>query len=127
MKKPSVLIVDDEPNIRDVFREFLEEEGYQVLIARNGQEALSTMELNRPDLVFLDIQMPGMNGVEVLRSIKETYPETKVVMISGYATVETARKTLKMGAFDYVVKPVDLRHLEEIVSLLEALHEGQKG
>lgn len=127
MQRPSVLIVDDEPDIRAVFKEFFQEKGYEVFTAGDGQEALWSVEQNRPGLVFLDIKMPGMDGVEVLRSIRETYPEAKVVMVSGYATVETARKTLRMGAFDYVVKPVDLKHLEEIISVIEVLREGEAG
>jgi len=116
----SVLIVDDEPEIRSMLHEFFEDKGYRVLMAGNGEQALLAVKEEAPGLVLLDIRMPNMDGVETLRLIKEMRPETVVVMISAYATIETAKQTLKLGAYDYIAKPFDLQHLERIVEMIEA-------
>jgi two-component system nitrogen regulation response regulator NtrX len=102
-----VLIIDDDKSIREAARRVLEYEGYTVLEATDGQEGLTRVSNEWPDAVLLDIKMAGLDGIEVLRRIKETDPEIPVVMISGHGTVATAVETTKLGAFDFLEKPLD--------------------
>ena len=103
MKK--ILVIDDEPIVRTSCIRSLSPEGYEVKLASSGKEALELLENEPFNLVLLDLKMPDMDGIEVLKKIKDTWPDTKVVMITGYSTVETAVKTLKLGAFSYLEKP----------------------
>jgi two-component system nitrogen regulation response regulator NtrX len=103
-----ILIVDDERAIRAALRGVLEDEGYRVSDVGSGTEALACVQDEAPDLVFLDIWMPGMDGLEVLAEIKRLRPETAVVMISGHGTIETAVKATKLGAYDFIEKPLSL-------------------
>ena len=103
MKK--ILVIDDEQIIRTSCVRSLSPEGYEVKLASSGQEGLELLEKESFPLVLLDLKMPDMDGIEVLKKIKTGWPETKVVMITGYSTVETAVKTLKLGAFGYLEKP----------------------
>ena len=103
MKK--ILVIDDEPIVRTSCIRSLSPEGYEVKSASSGKEALELLENEPFNLVLLDLKMPDMDGIEVLKKIKNTWPDTKVVMITGYSTVETAVKTLKLGAFSYLEKP----------------------
>src|SRR5438034_8033577 len=103
-----ILIVDDEKLIQSTLRGVLEDEGYRVTSAGTGEEALARLIDDAPDLVFLDIWMPGMDGLEALAEMKHRRPETAVVMISGHATIETAVKATKLGAYDFVEKPLSL-------------------
>jgi two-component system nitrogen regulation response regulator NtrX len=104
--KPRILVIDDEAAIRDSLRMILEYEGYEFLGAPTGQEGLAAIERESPDLVFLDIKMPGMDGLEVLQRIKAVNETVPVVMISGHATVTTAVEATKLGAFDFIEKPL---------------------
>lgn len=103
-----ILVVDDEFIVRDSLKEWLEiEEGFSVDDAESGQEALSRLSEQEYRLMLLDIKMPGMDGVEVLEKAKEKYPDLTVVMMTAYATVETAVEAMKIGALDYLIKPFD--------------------
>jgi two-component system nitrogen regulation response regulator NtrX len=104
--KPRILVIDDEAAIRDMMRMILEYEGYDCLVAATGQEALGQMERATPDLVFLDIKMPGMDGLEVLSRIRGLDEGVPVVMISGHATISDAVAATKLGAFDFIEKPL---------------------
>ena len=104
----SILIVDDELSIRETLSGILRDEGYEVAVAMDGKAALKVVEDDSPDLIFLDIVMPGMDGLEVLQKIKEKIPESYVIIISAYGTIETAVKALKYGAFDFIEKPLSL-------------------
>ncbi|NVN97833.1 MAG: sigma-54-dependent Fis family transcriptional regulator [Geobacteraceae bacterium] len=106
--KDSILIVDDEEAIRSSLQGILEDESYQVSLAVDGLNALAVLEKELPDLVLLDIWMPGLDGLETLAKIKEIYPDLAVVMISGHGTIETAVKSTKLGAFDFIEKPLSL-------------------
>jgi two-component system nitrogen regulation response regulator NtrX len=124
MKK--ILIIDDERSIRRALREILEFEGFEVFEAENGQEGLNLLTVNQFDLVFCDIKMPILDGMEVLESIKKTENETPFIMISGHGTIETAVEAIRKGAFDFIEKPLDLnrilvtlRNAKERVSLVE--------
>jgi two-component system, NtrC family, nitrogen regulation response regulator NtrX len=104
--KPRILVVDDEAAIRDSMRMILEYEGYEFLGAPAGQDAIAAVERDAPDMVFLDIKMPGMDGLDVLSRIKAISDQLPVVMISGHATVSTAVEATKLGAFDFIEKPL---------------------
>jgi two-component system nitrogen regulation response regulator NtrX len=103
-----ILIVDDERAIQHTLRGVLEDEGFRVSTAGSGAEALARMEEDPPDLVFLDIWMSGMDGLETLAEIKQRRPDSAVVMISGHGTIETAVKATKLGAYDFIEKPLSL-------------------
>ena len=104
----TILVVDDEESIRGSLQGILEDEGYRVSLAVDGEDALSVLQKEIPDLVLLDIWMPRLDGLETLERIKELYPEIAVVMISGHGTIETAVKSTKLGAFDFIEKPLSL-------------------
>lgn len=103
-----ILIIDDEPSVREVLKDILSDEGYEVLEAPDGIEGLRIMKTEPIDLVFLDIWLPQMGGIDVLKLIKEEYPVVSVLIISGHANVDLAVKAIKMGAFDFLEKPLDL-------------------
>ena len=107
----TVLVVDDEPEILKSVRENLMDEGYEVLVAVDGPEALRKVDEDPPDLVLLDIKMPGLDGIEVLEQIKSGHPEVPVVMMSAHGTIETAIKATKLGAYDFIEKPLSLERL----------------
>jgi two-component system nitrogen regulation response regulator NtrX len=103
--KARVLIIDDEEGIRSSLRMLFEYEGYDCLLAANGPAGLKIAEHEGPDLVFLDVKMPQMDGLEVLKQLRQTAPLTPVVMLSGHGTVKTAVEATKLGAFDFIEKP----------------------
>ena len=100
-----VLVVDDEETVRNLLQRMLEEAGYNVVTAANGQEALEKVSQLKIELVLLDIKMPGMSGIEVLRQLTTNWPETCVVMATAVADAETAVEAMKLGAYDYITKP----------------------
>lgn len=104
----TILVVDDEKDIRISLTGILEDEGYQVVTAASGVDALETLREELPDLVLLDIWMPGMDGLETLEKIKSMLPHITVIMISGHGTIETAVRATKLGAFDFIEKPLSL-------------------
>jgi DNA-binding NtrC family response regulator len=103
--KAKILIVDDAEVVRLSHLRCLAQANFQVEAVRDGYEALSIMELRKYDVVFLDLRMPGMDGISVLRNIKNEWPDTEVVIITGYPTIETAKEAVRLGAFNYLVKP----------------------
>ncbi len=109
---PRVLVVDDEPDFVELLREFLTAKGYDVSSAQNGEEALRKVKEERPHLILLDVRMPKMNGLEVLRQVREIDHEVGVIMVTAVSDEETGRQALKLGAFDYITKPLDLKYLE---------------
>jgi CheY-like chemotaxis protein len=110
-----ILVVDDEPNIRTMFQEALERAGYQVTTAASGADALGLARKERFDLAFLDIKMPGLNGVETLKALKELNPEVNVVMITGYASEDLVAASLDSGAFVCLTKPFGIAQILEVV------------
>ena len=103
----SILVVDDEPAIRENLELLLSEANYKVALAENGAEGLRRIEAELFDLVLLDVMMPDRNGLEVLREIHENSPETAIVMITAFGTIENAVSAIKAGAADYITKPWD--------------------
>src|SRR5919204_2861051 len=111
-----LLLVDDEPAVRELLQEYFAGQGYKISTAPNGETALAAVRAQRPDLVMLDIRMPGLDGVEVLRRLRRHDTTLPVVMVTANEDVELARELLGMGAFDYVAKPFDFSHLEQVVA-----------
>jgi len=103
-----VLVVDDEERVVQSIAGVLEDEGFQVASAKSGKEAIEIFQQEKPDLALVDIWMPGMDGMEVLKILKGISPGCQVIMISGHATISTAMTAVKLGAFDFIEKPVSL-------------------
>jgi two-component system nitrogen regulation response regulator NtrX len=116
--KSRVLVVDDEPAIRDTMRMILEYEGYDVIVAGSGPEALASIERDAPDMAFLDIKMPGRDGLDVLTRIRATNESLPVVMVSAHGTAATALEAGRLGAFRFLEKPVSKEYV------LDAVREG---
>ena len=121
--KPRILVIDDEAAIRDSLRMILEYEEYRFVGASSGQEGIALCQRERPDLVLLDIKMPGMDGMEVLRSLRASDDTLPVVMISGHGTTATAVDAIKSGAADFLEKP--LRSERVIVTLRNVLTQSE--
>jgi two-component system nitrogen regulation response regulator NtrX len=103
-----VLVVDDEERVVQSITGVLEDEGFQVASAKSGKEAIEIFQQEKPDVTLVDIWMPGMDGMEVLKRLKGISPDCQVIMISGHATISTAMTAVKLGAFDFIEKPVSL-------------------
>ena len=115
-----IMVVDDEILICDLLEEFLKLQGYQVTTASDGEDAILKFKTLRPQMVLLDIRMPGMDGFDVLQSIKNMDSATGVIMLSAFGDVETIQKAMQGGAYKYIQKPV------EFSALLEALRGWQE-
>ena len=111
----TILIIDDEPGIRTVLRDVLEDEGYTVLAAEDGVQGLAEMAATAVDLVFLDVWLPHMGGIDVLARLRELFPDVEVIMISGHANISLAVQAAKMGAFDFLEKPLSLDRTMTVV------------
>jgi len=109
--KKTILIIDDEPDIRQSMSDIFSDEGYNVITAEDGNEALSQLEKETPDLIFLDIWLPDSDGLKLLPGLKKEHPQVPVIMISGHGTIETAVQATKLGAFDFIEKPLSLDKL----------------
>jgi DNA-binding NtrC family response regulator len=112
MSVNQVLVVDDEQYVCKALRKFFEGKGYTVLEAFSGEEALETYKRERPNVVMLDIRMPGMDGLETLRELKSIDPGVSVIMITAVHEENIALEAMGEGAFDYITKPVDPNYLE---------------
>ena len=110
-----ILLVDDEPNVLALLSVALEDEGYRILEANNGEGALSQVEKEEPQVVLLDIRMPDIDGVEVLRQIRETDQATSVIMMTAHGAMETVVEAVKLGAYDYLTKPLDLKKVKVLI------------
>jgi two-component system NtrC family response regulator len=123
MKLRNILVVDDDESLRRITQLQLEEAGYKVLTASNGTEALGLIEEETPELVITDLKMPGLSGLELLKKIRQSYPQTTVLMITAFGTVQTAVEAMKAGAYDYITKPMDY---EELVLVVNRAMERQE-
>jgi len=113
MKK--VLVVDDEKKVCWAFEDFLKDEGYKPIIANNAEEALKKVETQQPDIVILDVRLPGMNGLEALKAIKKIKPDTYIIIITALDAFEYTIKAMQLEAFDFIAKPIDLDKVKEIL------------
>ncbi|TNF50512.1 MAG: sigma-54-dependent Fis family transcriptional regulator [Deltaproteobacteria bacterium] len=119
----SILIVDDEISIRESLTGILQDEGFQPVSVESGERAIERVSEEKPDLVLLDIWMPGMDGMETLTKIRDIYPDQLVVIMSGHGTIETAVKATKLGAYDFIEKPLSLEKV--LLSIQNAAKVGQ--
>ncbi len=108
-----VLLVDDEQEFTELLSERLEARGFKTRVALDGDEAILRLEEEIADIVLLDVMMPGKSGVETLKEIKNSWPLTEVIMLTGHGTVETAIEGMKLGAYDYLLKPTGTEDLSE--------------
>lgn len=111
-----ILVVDDEPMLVDLVVEHLRDSRYEVETATGGRQALAAVARQRPDVVLLDINMPGLNGLEVLKEIMRTDPSITVIMVSGNTDVAVTADAIRNGAFSYVPKPFDFRYLRHFIA-----------
>jgi len=114
----TILIIDDDDQLRKSFHKLLTEEGYTVISAASGESALTLLKEELPDLVILDLRLPGINGIETFRAIHQIEPKLPVIIMTAFGTTETAIEATKLGAFDYILKPF---LNEKLVALLEKI------
>lgn len=126
MSSHRILVTDDDPAIRDVLTRFLTARGFEVLTAADGREALKILKSDPPDIVLLDIAMPRLNGIEVLRRMQADGIDVGVIMISGHPDEDAAKKSLQLGAADFIVKPFDFTYLEtSLMAKLATIDEDE--
>lgn len=111
--KINLLLVDDEEDFLEMLSERLTTRGFSVAVARSGQDALAQIQAGGVDVVLLDVQMPGMDGITILHEIKKVAPLVEVMMLTGQGSVQTAVNGMKSGAFDYIMKPAEMKELVE--------------
>ena len=111
MPQERILIVDDEKNIVSSLKEILADEGYNVSAASDGLDALDMIQSDPPNLLLLDIWLPGMDGIEVLKTVKTYHPDIEVLIMTGQGTIDTAVKATKLGAFDFIEKQKRIWHV----------------
>ena len=117
----TILVVDDDPQLRQSFKKILTKEGYTVKTASTGELGLEIVRENVPDLVIMDVRLPGMNGLEALQAIHETESKLPVIVMTAFGTTETAIEATKLGAFDYVLKPFEI---PDILALIKQAFEA---
>ena len=118
-----ILVIDDERSIRNSMKDILSFEGHEVVLAENGMEGLVSVKTEKPEVVFCDIKMPKMEGIEVLERIKEFTSDVPVIMISGHGTIDTAIEAIKKGAYDFIEKPLDLNRI--LITIKNATDKNQ--
>ena len=123
--RPTVMVVDDEPRVCELFEKVLSEEGYRVLCASGGEQALALTAEASPDLILLDIVMPDFDGVATLRELRKRGLRSPVIMLTAQGTLQTAREAMMLGAYDYITKPFNLDFLKSV--LREGLDERLPG
>ncbi len=126
MTSKPILIVDDEPIVREAIRDWLKDAGYQVATAESGEEALELIEKQDFSVMVLDIRMPGKTGITVLREVKALKPKIKSIIITAYPTAEFAAEAMKLGAVDYLIKPIQPDDLERLIRETLLKCESQK-
>jgi len=121
-----VLVVDDEPYVAAMLKEMVTYLGYAVEVAPTGEDGLRAVLAFQPDVVLLDISLPGMSGETVLEHLRVTHPHVAVIMVTGNADLEVAQRTLDHGAFDYIAKPFDLVRLRQVLGAARRLEDEQQ-
>jgi DNA-binding NtrC family response regulator len=115
-QRPVLVVVDDEQGILDVVSRFAQRAGFDVTTCHGGREAIEQLQTRRADLVMVDLRMPDVGGLDVLRAIRETDPHCQTILMTGYASVDTAVEAIKLGAMDYLSKPIDFGRLDQVLS-----------
>jgi DNA-binding NtrC family response regulator len=115
-QKPLLVVVDDEQNILDVVSRFAQRAGYEAVACSTGREAIAQLQVRRADLVMVDLRMPDLGGLDVLRAIREIDPRCQAILMTGFASVDTAVEAIKLGATDYLSKPLDFARLEQLLA-----------
>lgn len=118
----NILVADDEPSVQSLLKDILLKEGYNVILSSNGLEAINSFRNFSPDLILLDVRMPVMDGLEAFKIIRQENQEVLIIMITAYGTIETAVQAMKMGAFDYLVKPFNLEELKVVIKKALEMH-----
>lgn len=114
--KPIILAVDDEFVIRDLIQRYLTPLGYEVLLASNGEQALEYLEMVHPDIVLMDVYMPGKGGIQTLRDMKEKHKDLLVIMLTAIQDEQIGQMAVNYGAKDYLTKPIELKTLQKIIN-----------
>ena len=123
MDQLTVLLVDDETEFVTTLAERLQIRNIRTLVAFDGGQALQIMETDRPPVVVLDVMMPGLSGLDVLKQIKRDHPESQVILLTGHGSTRDGIKGMRMGAFDYIMKPVQI---EDLIQKMEGAFETSK-
>jgi signal transduction histidine kinase len=126
IEPPKILIADDEQVIRDLFERFLSQEGYRVSTAIDGQDALEKIKKENYAMLILDLKMPKISGMELLEQIREIKKDLIIIIITGYATVETAKEAIKQGCFDYITKPFNIEEVAIIIKRAFDIHRWEQ-
>jgi DNA-binding NtrC family response regulator len=116
----NILIVDDEPQVAEVLAKSLTRQGHRTTVAHSGEDALRMIRTTPPDALFLDVSMPGINGLDVLAEVRRTHPELAVVVITGHATADEVEQVKRLGAVDVIPKPAALTHYHRAIEKLES-------
>jgi DNA-binding NtrC family response regulator len=119
----TILIIDDDDQLRRSFKKLLSDEGYHTLTAASAEAGIEAFKARRPDLVILDIRLPGMNGLDAFKALHDLDPKIPIIIMTAYGTTETAINATKMGAFDYILKPFDIPQM--LTTITQALHAGR--
>ena len=122
-QRPSILVVDDELLIRDLLYDFFKDHGWDISIAENGEKAMEVLKDKNVDLVLSDVKMPEMDGLDLSRKLRESYPKIPVVLMTGYPSVESAVSALRTKVDDYVVKPFNINQLFKLIESAIAARE----
>jgi len=126
LKNPKILIADDEQVIRDLFEKFLSKEGYGVTTAADGLDALGKIKTDNYNMLILDLKMPKISGMELLEKIRQIKKDLIVIIITGYATIETAKEAIKQGCFDYITKPFNIEEVAIIIKRAFDIHRWEQ-
>lgn len=110
-----LLIIDDEPDLCAIFQRIFQEEGHSVATATTGQEGIAKSRADQPDLIFLDLKMPSMDGITCLKRLRMVSKVSKIVVLTGYGTLKTAKEAMCLGAYDYTAKPFDLDLIRDLI------------
>ena len=122
-----ILVVEDEEGARELFNTILTDEGYEVTLANDGQDALSCMRGGSFDLVVTDIKMPGMDGLQLLQEIRKAGSQADVIMVTAYGEVESYLKAMSLGAAEYINKPIRIKELKRIVNKVLSERKARPG
>jgi two-component system response regulator AtoC len=127
MSQEKILVVDDELFVRELLFEFLTKQGYEVVLAESGEKALEVCKTQPSQVILLDLKMPGMDGIETLKEIKQLNTPALPIIMTGYPTLESSLEALRAGAYDYVLKPFKLNELKSLIErALKEFHLREK-